>query len=99
MDRFAYAYKGIQHSLFVLLLLSTSAQAEVLFAPAVFTTAAAQTTTQAQDQGAHSDQKKAVLQRTAQDHPQPVSSPRNQWISQPLKASESSAPLPPKLRF
>ena len=94
---FAYARPATQHSLFILLLLSASTQAEVLFAPSVFTAAAE---TVSHPQQTENGLKKAALRPTAAARLQPASSPVvSPWISQPAKPPDSSAPQPLRLRF
>lgn len=100
MHTFANARSAVQHSLFALLLLSASTQAQVLFAPAVFTTAPPQATSAADS--THSGLLTTALQPAAANRQQPVSSPPSPWIGpskQAIQQPNTDAPKPPRLRF
>jgi hypothetical protein len=97
MYRLGYARSIAQHSLLLALLLSAAAQAEGLFAPAVFITAPEQTRTQALS--TRSGLEKAVLQSAAADRQLPANRNTGQWLSQSVTPPGSPAPLLPRLRF
>lgn len=96
MHTFAYARSAVQHSVLVLLLLSTGAQAEVLFAPAVFITA---TPPPPAAESTRSGLLTTALQPAAATRQQPASSPPNPWIGPSHPQPSIHAPQPPKLRF
>ncbi len=95
MHTFAYARSAVQHSVLVLLLLSTGAQAEVLFAPAVFITATPPPAAESTRSGLLT----TALQPAAATRQQPASSPPNPWIGPSHPQPSIHAPQPPKLRF
>jgi hypothetical protein len=97
MHRLGYARSIAQHSLLLVLLLSAAAQAEGLFAPAVFITAPEQAHTQAIS--TRSGPEKAVLQSVAADRQLPADRNADQWLSQSVTPPGSPAPLLPRLRF
>lgn len=97
MHTFAYARSAVQHSVLVLLLLSTGAQAEVLFAPAVFITTATPPPPAAES--TRSGLLTTALQPAAATRQQPASSPPNPWIGPSHPQPSIHAPQPPKLRF
>ncbi|WP_339081966.1 hypothetical protein [Pseudomonas sp. TMP9] len=101
MHRFGYAYSIVQNSAFALLLLSTGAQAELLFAPQVFITAPQQAMTLRPNlrSAARSGLQQATLQPVI-THRQPAASRRaSQWLGHAEMPTNTPAALPPRLRF